>query len=105
MDLNIYRMFKKELHNFERVYKFIQRTYTTFLIIEMEQNTARLMHVTVYGPFLFMETTITGIVYPDMLQQFLIPQTKMTKKDAFNSSKTAQPLITLKCASTSTPVF
>jgi hypothetical protein len=31
------------------------------------------MHVTVYGPF-FMETTITGIVYLDMLQQFLIPQ-------------------------------
>jgi hypothetical protein len=27
----------------------------------------------VYGPF-FMETTITGIVYLDMLQQFLIPQ-------------------------------
>jgi hypothetical protein len=26
----------------------------------------------VYGPF-FMETTITGIVYLDMLQQFLIP--------------------------------
>jgi hypothetical protein len=31
------------------------------------------MHVTVYGPF-FMETTITGIVSLDMLQQFLIPQ-------------------------------
>jgi hypothetical protein len=28
----------------------------------------------VYGPFFFMETTITGIMYPDMLQQFLIPQ-------------------------------
>jgi hypothetical protein len=28
----------------------------------------------VYGPFLFMETTITGIVYLDMLQQFLFPQ-------------------------------
>jgi hypothetical protein len=26
-----------------------------------------------YGPF-FMETTITGIVYRAMLQQFLIPQ-------------------------------
>jgi hypothetical protein len=25
-----YRVFKKELYNFERVYKFIQRTYTTF---------------------------------------------------------------------------
>jgi hypothetical protein len=32
------------------------------------------MHVTVYGPFFFMETAITGIVYLDMLQQFLIPQ-------------------------------
>jgi hypothetical protein len=32
------------------------------------------MHVTVYGPFFFMETTITGIVCLDMLQQFLIPQ-------------------------------
>jgi hypothetical protein len=32
------------------------------------------MHVTVYGPFFFTETTITGIVYLDMLQQFLIPQ-------------------------------
>jgi hypothetical protein len=32
------------------------------------------MHVTVYGPFFFMETTITGIVYLHMLQQFLIPQ-------------------------------
>jgi hypothetical protein len=31
------------------------------------------MHVTVYGPF-FMETTITSIMYLDMLQQFLIPQ-------------------------------
>jgi hypothetical protein len=28
----------------------------------------------VYGPFFFMETTITGIVYLDMLQRFLIPQ-------------------------------
>jgi hypothetical protein len=32
------------------------------------------MHVTVYGSFFFMETTITGIVYLDTLQQFLIPQ-------------------------------
>jgi hypothetical protein len=31
------------------------------------------MHVTVYGPFFFMETTITGIVYLDMLQHLLIP--------------------------------
>jgi hypothetical protein len=32
------------------------------------------MHVTVNGPFFFMETTITGIMYLDMLQQLLIPQ-------------------------------
>jgi hypothetical protein len=32
------------------------------------------MHLTVYDPSFFMETTITGIVYLDMLQQFLIPQ-------------------------------
>ena len=31
-----------------------------------------------------------GIVYLDMLQEFLIPQTKVTKKDAFTSSKTAR---------------
>jgi hypothetical protein len=53
-----------------------------------------------------MKTKITGIVYLDMLQQFLIPQRKMNKKDAFTSSKMAHPLITLeKCASTSTPVY
>jgi hypothetical protein len=45
----------------------------------------------VYGPFFFMETTITSIVYLDMLQQFLIPQTKMTKKDAFTSSTPSLP--------------
>jgi hypothetical protein len=28
----------------------------------------------VYGSFFFMETAITGIVYLDILQQFLIPQ-------------------------------
>ncbi|PNF41322.1 hypothetical protein B7P43_G17534 [Cryptotermes secundus] len=28
----------------------------------------------VYSPFFFMETTITGIVYLDMLQELLIPQ-------------------------------
>jgi hypothetical protein len=28
----------------------------------------------VYGPFFFTETTFTGIVYLDVLQQFLIPQ-------------------------------
>jgi hypothetical protein len=44
----------------------------------------------VYGPFFVMEPTIAGIVYLDMLQQVLM---KMTKKDAFTSSKTAHPLI------------
>jgi hypothetical protein len=50
----------------------------------MQQNTACLMHATVYGPF-FMG---------------------MTKKDAFASSKMAHPLITLKkCVQTTwTPV-
>jgi hypothetical protein len=44
-----------------------------------------------------LETAITGIVYLDMLEQFLIPRLdKMTKKDAFTSSKTAHPLITLE---------
>jgi hypothetical protein len=33
----------------------------------------------------------TGIAYLDMLQQFLTPQTKMTKKEAFTSSKAAHP--------------
>ncbi|KAG8303110.1 hypothetical protein J6590_108196 [Homalodisca vitripennis] len=28
----------------------------------------------VYGPFFFMERTVTGIIYLDMLQNFLIPQ-------------------------------
>jgi hypothetical protein len=28
----------------------------------------------IYGPSFFIETTITGIVYLDMLQEFLIPQ-------------------------------
>jgi hypothetical protein len=41
----------------------------------------------VYGPFFVMEPTVAGIVYLDMLQQFLM---KMTKKDAFTSSN---PLI------------
>jgi hypothetical protein len=41
-----------------------------------------------------------------MLQQFLIPQSdEDDQEDAFTSSKTAHPHITLKkCASTSTPV-
>jgi hypothetical protein len=32
------------------------------------------MHVTVYGPFFFMEMTITSTVYLDMLQHYLIPK-------------------------------
>jgi hypothetical protein len=45
----------------------------------------------VYGPFFLMETTNS--------------ETKMTKKNAFTSSKTAHSLIALeKCASTTTPV-
>jgi hypothetical protein len=44
----------------------------------------------VYGPFFFKETAITGIVYLDMLQQFLIPQAKITKKEAFASCRTAR---------------
>jgi len=31
-----------------------------------------------------------GIVYLDMLQEFLIPRTKVTRRDAFTSSKTAR---------------
>jgi hypothetical protein len=53
-----------------------------------------------------METKITGIVYLDMLNSFSFQNyTKITKKSAFTSSKTAHPLITLKKrASTSTAV-
>jgi cytochrome c-type biogenesis protein CcmE len=40
----------------------------------MQQNMASLMHVTVYSPLFFTEMTIAGIVYLDMLQQFIIPQ-------------------------------
>jgi hypothetical protein len=32
------------------------------------------MQVTIYGPFFFMETIITRIMYLDMLQQVIIPQ-------------------------------
>jgi hypothetical protein len=32
---SIYRVFQKELYNFESVYKFIQRTYTTFSTVKM----------------------------------------------------------------------
>jgi hypothetical protein len=57
----------------------------------------------VHGSFFFTETTITGIVYLDKLQQVLIPQ--LDEDYPFTSSKTVHPLITLeKCASTPTPV-
>ncbi|PNF31024.1 hypothetical protein B7P43_G18027 [Cryptotermes secundus] len=61
----------------------------------------------VYGPFFFMETTITSIIYLACSKSFSSHSyTKMTKKDTFISSKTAHPLITLeKCTSTSTPVY
>jgi hypothetical protein len=64
------------------------------------------MHVTVYGPFFFMETTITGIVYLDMLQQFLIPQLDEDGQEGcIHFQQDGAPLITLKkYASTSTPV-
>jgi hypothetical protein len=60
----------------------------------------------VYGPFFFIESTITSIVYLDMLQQFLIPQLDEDDQDRrIHSSKTEHPLIALeKCASTSAPV-
>jgi hypothetical protein len=35
----------------------------------------------VYGPFFFMETTVTDIVYPDLLQQFLISQLGEDKQE------------------------
>jgi hypothetical protein len=52
------------------------------------------------------QVTITGIVYLDMLRQFLIPQAdEDDQKGAFTCSKTAHPLITSeKRASTSTLV-
>jgi hypothetical protein len=53
-----------------------------------------------------METTFTGIVYLDMLQQFLIPQLDENDQEGrITSSKTAHPLITMKkCASILVPV-
>ena len=59
----------------------------------------------VYGPF-FMETTITGIVYLDMLQQFLIPQLDEDDQEGrIHFEQDGTPPITLeKCVSISTPV-
>jgi hypothetical protein len=54
------------------------------------------MHVTVDSLFFFMETAIIGIVYLDMLHQFLIPQLdKDDQEGRIHFSKTAHPLITL----------
>jgi len=53
-----------------------------------------------------METTITGIVYLDMLQDFLIPQLDEGDQEGrIHFQQDSAPLINLeKCASTSTPV-
>ena len=53
-----------------------------------------------------METTITGIVYLDMLQEFLIPQLDEDDQEGrIYFQQDGAPLITLeKCVSTSTPV-
>jgi hypothetical protein len=62
------------------------------------------MHVTVYGPF-FMETTITGIVYLDMLQQYLSPQLEEGDQEGriHFQKDGAPPHYVEDCASTSTP--
>jgi hypothetical protein len=64
------------------------------------------MHVTVYGPFFFMGTTITGIAFLDILQQFLISELDEDDQEGrIHFQQDAHPLITLKkCASNSTPV-
>jgi hypothetical protein len=64
------------------------------------------MHVTVYGPFFFMETTITSIVYLDMLQEFLIPQLdEDVQEGCIHFQQEGATLINLKkCSSTSTLV-
>jgi hypothetical protein len=62
-----------------------------------------------YGPF-FMETTTTGIVYLNMLQQYLIAQLDKSDQEGRihfqqDGAPPFPPLITLeKCASTSAPV-
>jgi hypothetical protein len=54
----------------------------------------------VYGPFFFMETTITGIVYLGMLQHFLIPQLDEDDQEGRIHFQQDEK----KCASTSTPI-
>jgi hypothetical protein len=60
----------------------------------------------VQGPFFFMQTTITDILYLDMLQQFLIPQlVEDYQEGRIHLQQNGLALITLeKCASTSTPI-
>jgi hypothetical protein len=55
--------------------------------------------------FIFMETTITGIVFLDMLQHFLIPHLDEDGQEGrVHFQQDGAPLITLQnCASTSTP--
>jgi hypothetical protein len=35
ISVELYRVFQKELHNFERLYEFIQRTCTVFRTVKM----------------------------------------------------------------------
>jgi hypothetical protein len=53
-----------------------------------------------------METTITSVMYLDMLQQFLIPQLDRDDQEGrIHFQQDGAPLITLKkCTSTSTPL-
>jgi hypothetical protein len=53
----------------------------------------------VYGPFFFMEKAITGIVYLDMLEQFLIPQLDEDDQEGHIHFQQDGK----QCASTSTP--
>ena len=45
----------------------------------------------VVGPFFFMDKTIYGIMYLDILNNLLIPQLDEDDQDAFTSSKTGCP--------------
>jgi hypothetical protein len=57
----------------------------------------------VYGPFSFMEMTITSIAYLDMPQQFLLPQLVDAREGRIHFQH-FHPLTTLeKHAGTSTP--
>ena len=58
----------------------------------------------VFGPF-FMQTTITGIVYLDMLQEIIPQLDEDDQEGRIHFQQDGGPLITLeKCASTSTRV-